>query len=147
MASPVLDLAEVYKQNCEDHRSYGDMRFKQLILWSVGMGFFLNVVYGKDASCLPVLHRGCWYLAAFFWTAVIWVMEVRSTVHGVRRMSYRASIEGEAEAKLSNKWTVLNASFAIATLYAAFCVLCIVQIFTIWGACVTTFATRKSRLS
>lgn len=139
MASPVIDPAEVYKQNCEDGRFYGDMRFKQLTLWSAGMGFLLNTVYGKDASCLSVLYRGRWCLAAFFWTAVIWVMEVRSTVHGVRRMSYRTDIEGEAEAKFSNKWTVLNASFAIALLYAASSVLWIVQLSAIWGACVTQF--------
>jgi len=138
MASPVIDPAEVYKQNCEDHRFYGDMRFKQLTLWSVGIGFLLNAVYGKDASCLSVLHRGLWCFAAFFWTAVIWGMEVRSTVHGVRRMKYRAGIEGEAEARLSNKWTLLNASFAIALLYGASCVLWSVQLLTTWGTRVIT---------
>ncbi len=40
---------ERYKQTCEDMRFYGDMRFKQLTLWSVGIGFLLNTLYGKDA--------------------------------------------------------------------------------------------------
>jgi hypothetical protein len=45
MAAPTMDplSAEIYKQNCEDLRFYGDMRFKQLTLWSVGIGFLLNV--------------------------------------------------------------------------------------------------------
>jgi len=139
MASPVIDPAEVYKQNCEDHRFYGDMRFKQLTLWSVGIGFLLNTLYGKDASTLSVFHRGVWCAAAFFWTAVIWVMEVRSTVHGLRRIEYRAGIEGAPEGRYSNKWTLLSASSAIALLYAASCVVWSVQLLTIWGASAITF--------
>lgn len=139
MASPVIDPAEVYKQNCEDHRFYGDMRFKQLTLWSVGMGFLLNAVFGKDAACLSVLHRGLWCFAAFFWTAVIWVMEVRSTVHGLRRIEYRAGIEGSAGGRYSNKWTLLNASSVIALLYASSCVVWSIQLLTIWGARVIAF--------
>jgi hypothetical protein len=139
MASSVIDPVEVYKQSCEDFRFYGDMRFKQLTLWSVGMGFLLNAMYGKDAALLSVLHRGIWCAVSFFWTAAIWVMEVRSTVHGVRRLEYKTKVEGGGETGLSNKWTLLNASFAIALLYAASGVAWSVQLLTIWGACVATF--------
>jgi hypothetical protein len=102
MANSDVEL-EIYKQNCEDLRFYGDMRFKQLTLWSVGMGFVLNVVYGKEAVSLTAYQRGIWYEVAFFWTVVIWVMEVRSSVHGVRRMRFKGRIEGESNTDLSNK--------------------------------------------
>ena len=139
MAASSVDPTEVYKQNCEDLRSYGDMRFKQLTLWSVGMGFILNAMYGKDAALQSVLHRGIWCWASFFWTAVIWVMEVRSTVHWVGKKEHRDIVEGEVGKKLSNKWTLLNASFAIALLYAASCAVWCIQLLVLWGVWAITF--------
>lgn len=123
--------AEVYKQACEDLRFYGDMRFKQLTLWSVGMGFVLNVLYGKEAAAqLPVRQRGMWFVAAFFWTAVIWVMEVRSSVHGVHRMEFKNRLEKRGSPA---KWTLLNATNSIALLYAGSCLIWAVQLVDSWG--------------
>ncbi len=152
---PDSDLGlEAYKQSCENHRFYGDMRFKQLTLWSVGVGFVLNVLYGKDALGLSSLGRGIWLAAAFFWTAVIWIMEVRSSVHGVRAIRRKSRPEasapiapitkhGNSETKgrdqeLPNKWTLVNATNAVALLYVGSCLAWAIQLYRVWGSRVIT---------
>lgn len=145
---------ELYKQSCEDHRFYGDMRFKQLTLWSVGIGFVLNVLHGREASGMTVGQTGIWYVAAFFWTAVIWVMEVRSSVHGVRalrlknslekRMADGSTIDGNSEGKargpdVPNKWTLLNATNAVGLLYALSALLGLLCLRRAWGVSTKTF--------
>lgn len=133
-----ISIEEIYKQNCEDHRFFGDMRFKQLTLWSVGMGYVLNVLYGKESKSLTVHQIGIWYVAAFFWTSVIWVMEVRSSKHGVRRMELKRKLEWKKDVGLSNKWTLLNSTNAVAFLYAISCLILVVQLAYIWGPHVIT---------
>ncbi len=145
---------ELYKQSCEDHRFYGDMRFKQLTLWSVGIGFVLNVMHGKEASVMTAGQKGIWYVAAFFWTAVIWVMEVRSSVHGVRAMRLKdtqenriadgstsdASSEAKARSRdIPNKWTLLNATNAVGLLYALSALLGLLYLRRAWGISTMTF--------
>lgn len=139
MDSSTLSLEEQYKQNCEDFRFYGDMRFKQLTVWSIGMGFVLNVLYGKDAIGFGTERRGLWYIAAFFWTSVIWVMEVRSSVHGVRRLRFKTEVESEVPKDPSPKWTLLNATNAVALLYAVSCAAWCVQLERAWGIQVVSF--------
>jgi hypothetical protein len=158
MPGPDLE-GEVYKQSCENHRFYGDMRFKQLTLWSVGIGFVLNVLHGKEASSVAVGQKGTWLVAAFFWTAVIWVMEVRSTVHGVRAMRLKDCLEtsmererpadgsttdANSEAKprgrdLPNKWTLLNATNVVCLLYALSSLLELLCLRRAWGISTITF--------
>jgi hypothetical protein len=148
---PNSDLrAEIYKQSCEDHRFFGDMRFKQLTLWSVGVGFVLNALYGKEPPLLksdPCL-AGWLYVAAFFWTAVIWVMEVRSTKQGIRSRACKEGLEkGVVEAlsteerhqDLSNKWTLLDATNAVAGLYGGFCVVWTLELYRACGTCTIPF--------
>jgi hypothetical protein len=132
---------EIYKQTCEDFRFYGEMRFKQLTLWSVGVGFMLNALYGKASGTPETGSKDLWYLAAFFWTAVIWVMEVRSSVHGVRRLRLKSKLEKAqpdegCDDELSNKWTLLNATNAVVVLYVTSCSLCVVRLAAAWGPCV-----------
>ena len=138
MPNPDIEL-EIYKQNCEDLRFYGDMRFKQLTLWSVGMGFVLNLLSGKESTILTLHQKELWYLAAFFWTSVIWVMEVRSSVHGVRRMRVKGRQEGEVDPEVVNKWTLFNATNVVALLYAASSLACVVQLERMRGPCAITF--------
>lgn len=158
MPGPDLE-GEVYKQSCENHRFYGDMRFKQPTLWSVGIAFVLNALYGKETPGMTEGQKGIWYVAAFFWTAVIWVMEVRSSVHGVRAMRVKDSLEervarerptdgsttdGSSEVKASdrdlpNKWTLLNATNAVGLLYGLSSLLALLCLRKAWGISVATF--------
>jgi hypothetical protein len=152
MSSSDLEL-EAYKQSCDDHRFFGNMRFAQLTLWSAGVGFVANALYGKDAITNGSYRKGA-YLAAFLWTAVIWVMEVRSSVHGVRARTFKETMEdrvlrsqpspdqdqGNHRAKgqcqgPSNKWTLLNATNAVAFMYLASCAFWAALLLKSWGAC------------
>lgn len=140
MTAPTLDplSTELYKQYCEDLRFYGNMRFKQLTLWSVGMGFLLHVLYGGPPTEGGSYQMGNWYFAALCWTAVIWVMEVRSSVHGVRRMRLKGQFEPPGSSELNPKWTLVNATNAVALLYAAASLAWLVQLTTLWGLKVAT---------
>ncbi len=74
---------EIEKELVENVRFYGDMRFKQLTLLSVGIGAAFSglatdpekIIVGsiKFALGMPLL--------ALIFVAVLWVMEVRSTVY------------------------------------------------------------------
>ena len=92
----------------------------------------LSALYGKEAAALTVDQKGTWYVATFFWTAVIWIMEVRSSVHGVRRMRLKGKLE-KSDMELPNKWTLLKATNAVACLYAATGAASVVQRVNAWG--------------
>ena len=119
---------EQYKQACDDHRFYGDMRFKQLSLFAVISGLLLNALKDitVDEKVSTVSSIGMMI------TCVIWIMEVSSSMHGQRARARKRSFEEEsvimstqevslstekAPEKFEPKWTHLNATNAVLLLY------------------------------
>lgn len=65
-------------------RHYGDMRFKQLTLLMAGVPFLAAGIAIRNYSTIKVLSwlelRGAVPFLGMLFTAVVWVMEVRSTI-------------------------------------------------------------------
>jgi hypothetical protein len=86
---------EQFKQACEDHRFYGDMRFKVLTLFAVTMGALLTALLAPKpdaqiaASSLIVLS-----VIGLGLTAVLWTMEVRSTIFAVQSRTIIEALGG-----------------------------------------------------
>lgn len=128
---------ETYKQSCEDHRFFGDMRFKQLSLFAVINGFLLNAIKTPTPKqMLPTVS-----LIGMVVTSVLWIMEVRSSIHGHAARAYIKFVEGQAlklngteKGEISKEkstedapqweqfeaqWTHFNATNAVLCLYFA----------------------------
>lgn len=110
----------------ENLRFYGDMRFKQLTLFSIVTAFLLNAAVSKDAQQLLATHRNLTSLsvAGMLFTAVLWIMEVASTLYGVRYLRpVRDELDRLEEQQESEKvirhWTLLNATNAVVFAYFA----------------------------
>jgi hypothetical protein len=132
-ATPTQSAApEVYKEYCADLRFYGDMRFKQLTVWSAGIGFLINTIYGTHSPSLTPYAQGALFACAAFWTAIIWVMEVRSSIKGARCTELKRSFEA-THSSIQEKWTFLNATNAIALLYATTYLIVLVELLKLWG--------------
>jgi hypothetical protein len=80
---------EIYKQACEDHRFFGDMRFKQFTVFGVLNGLLLNVKVKESA--IPVSFSMICIIAMAV-TAAIWVMEVRASIYGSAKRTIAGSI-------------------------------------------------------
>jgi hypothetical protein len=117
MADTGLLPGDRYKQTCEDHRFYGDMRFKQLSLFAIVTGLLLNGAISKDSPLLFTGHSNKTPLsfAGIVFTTVLWVMEVRSTTHGFRIRRQKENLEGGPRVE----WAWLSATNAVLPLYAA----------------------------
>ncbi|MGP8173102.1 MAG: hypothetical protein ACLP7O_00985 [Terracidiphilus sp.] len=120
--------AEQYKQACDDHRFFGDMRFKQLSLFAVMNGLLLNALNSSNA----VAKASTIGSLGMMISAVIWIMEVRSSIFGHRARAKKKSFELETEKIPSGledspiekceeqfeiKWTHVNATNAVLSLY------------------------------
>lgn len=116
---------ELYKQACDDHRFYGDMRFKQLSLFALISGFLFNALNNTNTAQRVIAISLCGLIT----TMVIWVMEVRSSLHGQSARARKRRLEaevlladsGQADAKedeFKPKWRLFNATFAVLLLYA-----------------------------
>lgn len=121
---------DLLKFAADNMRFYGDMRFKQLTLFSVVTAFLLNAAVSKDALVLLGGHKNLTpiSLLGILFTAVLWVMEVASTLYGVRYLApvVKAldTLEVDQDGKVCRHWTHLNASNAVIFLY--------VGSYTIW---------------
>src|ERR1051325_7072300 len=74
---------DLYKQMCDEHRFYGDMRFKQLSLYGVVTALLVNAMNSKDVASAAISAKAICVIALLS-TSVLWVMEVRSSLYGYR---------------------------------------------------------------
>ena len=109
------------KQIGDNLRFYGDMRFKQLTLFSGAMAAFGTGIARDSGTMLTlgISFRFAIAIAGLLFTTVIWVMEVRSS-------AYWAAMRGQASSiwprPLDTHWRLLNATNAVVLFYAAsFC--------------------------
>ena len=119
---------EYYKQACDDHRFYADMRFKQLSLFGVISGLLLNAF--NASAAWPKME----ILTSFgvIVTSVIWVMEVRSSMYAQKAKARIRLCETclantqipenspeDREGDFKPKWPLVNATNAVLFLYMA----------------------------
>jgi hypothetical protein len=101
-------------QLAENYRFYGDMRFKQLTLFMAAMSAAIGgVIQSPD-------NRWSVGLAALFVTAVMWTMEVRSTVNAIANHDALRKEQPSFFPNVNRFWPWLNASFAVLSLHIAF---------------------------
>jgi hypothetical protein len=118
---PVTEIevpsADKYKQVCEDFRFYGDMRFKQLTLFSAVTVLLLNVTTAANPPLLIAHHSNKTVvgIAGMLFTAVLWIMEVRSTRYALQARAEKDKIERRDPRE--REW--VTASNAVLFLYAA----------------------------
>lgn len=122
--------AELYKQACDDHRFYADMRFKQLSLFGVVSGLLLNTLNKANTPQMIATVSSVGMIV----TNVIWIMEVRSSIYAQIARSRKHSFELEFStqepqrggltqgkpatiSELELKWTHFNATNAVLVLY------------------------------
>jgi hypothetical protein len=112
-----VELTERYKQVCEDGRFYADMRFKQLTLFSVVTGLLLNAATSDRAQQMLSRHdnKTTLGIAGMFFTVILWIMETRSTIYGLKIRAEKETLE---EVNLSPLY-VLSSTYAIIVLYFA----------------------------
>ena len=106
-------------QLAENVRFYGEMRFKQLTLFMAAM----TAVAGGIAQ----FPQNRWWiaLAGIYVTAVMWVMEVRSSLYGFAALKAAGKLWPSPEPKLF-PW--LTATLVVSFLYIGF--------YAFWLACV-----------
>jgi len=102
------------EQQGENYRFYGDMRFKQLTLFMAAMTAAISGIGQAN------IDQWWLALASLSFTAVMWIMEVRSTVNAI---VIHDAIRKELPQLFPEQrkfWPFLNASFAVVLLHAAF---------------------------
>src|SRR6476469_9385837 len=106
---------DLYKQVCDEHRFYGDMRFKQLSLYGVITALLVNAMNSKDVATAAISAKPICVIALLS-TSVLWVMEVRSSLYGYRCQRAKDQFETNASSGsgiLTDQpgfhWTLLNA--------------------------------------
>jgi hypothetical protein len=105
-------------QLAENHRFFGDMRFKQLTL-------FMAAMSAAGAGVVQFTAIRWWIaLGALFVTGVMWVVEVRATLAGIA--AHNAIPELFPSRKIF--WPWINSSWAVLLLHIGFYVL--------WLACI-----------
>jgi len=120
---------EILRQTYEDHRFYGDLRFKQLTLFALFTGVLVNAAVSDRGVRLLSGHdnRTLFSLIGMLFTAVFWVMEVRSTIWGLRHRPKKgawASGSGASSGAtptpgVTFHWTLLNATNGVPIMYIA----------------------------
>jgi hypothetical protein len=105
-------------QLAETYRFYGDMRFKQLTLFMAAMTAAIGGVrqFPEDRWWIG--------LAGLLFTAVMWIMEVRSTVNAIETHD----AVRELFPRQRKFWPLLNASYAVLLLHIAFYVFWLLRI-------------------
>lgn len=114
---------DLYKQVCDEHRFYGDMRFKQLSLYGVITALLVNAMNSKDVATATISAKAICVIALLS-TSVLWVMEVRSSLYGYRCQKAKdqfetngSSASGIVTDQPSFHWTLLNATNLVLVLY------------------------------
>jgi hypothetical protein len=114
---------DLYKQVCDEHRFYGDMRFKQLSLYGVITALLVNAMNSKDIATAAISAKTICVIALLS-TSVLWVMEVRSSLYGYRCQKAKDQFETNASSgsgivtdQPSFHWTLLNATNLVLFLY------------------------------
>lgn len=116
--SESITASDVYKQRCDDHRFYNEMRFKQLTLWSGATALLVGAALSDKNILFNTLHPLLIPSFGLIFTASFWIMEIRSTVHGIEALEatdpYKEILGGHRAAR----WTPINHSLATMLLYA-----------------------------
>jgi len=95
-------------QLAENHRFFGDMRFKQLTL-------FMAAMTAAGAGVVQFAANRWWIaLAALFVTAVMWVIEVRAVLNGI---AAREAIPELFPRQHKLFWPWINSSWAVLSLH------------------------------
>ena len=79
---PVLSC-DLYKQVCDDHRFYGDIRFKHLTLWFGATALLANATLSGTTGAFLTQHGFVGPFIGASLAAVFLIMEVSATLHGV----------------------------------------------------------------
>ena len=120
---------EILRQTYEDHRFYGDLRFKQLTVFALFTGVLLNAAVSDGG--VPVLsghhNRTLFSFIGMLFTAVFWVMEVRSTIWGLHHRPKKGAWAWESPASsgatptpgVTFHWALLSATNAVLIIYIA----------------------------
>ena len=96
-------------QLAENHRFYGDMRFKQLTL-------FMAAMTTAGAGVIQFPGNRWWIaLGALFVAAVMWVIEVRAVLNGI---AARKAIPEQFPSR-PTFWPWINASWVVLLLHVA----------------------------
>lgn len=105
---------EKFRQACEDHRFFGDMRFKQLTLFTAVMAALLTALLTKEVQ-ISDLDRAVLYLIGLGFTSVLWVMEIRSTIHGDKSSAIIEALGNQKQyfGVLSQPFNATNAVFVL----------------------------------
>lgn len=123
--SGTINQSEVYKQRSDDHRFYGDMRFKQLTLWSGATALLINAGFSDKGALSLAQHPAIVPLFGALLTMVFWIMEVRSTVQGVEALEAIRGYWDLLPNAGKTHWTFINHTNATLLLYFGS--------FLIWG--------------
>lgn len=119
MAAPAQETGplqqEVYKQLCEDHRYFSDMRFKQLTLWSGATALTINAGFSDKSALALDMHPVMVPTIGALLTGVFWIMEIRSTLQGVEAFERKVRLETASAPK--THWTFVNRTNITALLY------------------------------
>lgn len=114
---------DLYKQVCDEHRFYGDMRFKQLSLYGVVTALLVNAINSKEAARAAISVSAICVMAVVS-TSVLWIMEVRSSSYGYRCQKRRDQFEisrqsasGASFPPVEFHWTLVNATNTVLLLY------------------------------
>ena len=113
-------------QLAENHRFFGDMRFKQLTL-------FMAAMSAAGAGVMQFPGSRWWIaLGALFVTGVMWVVEVRATLAGIA--AHNAIPELFPSRKIF--WPWINSSWAVLSLHIGF--------YALWLACIRAWGPSAS---
>jgi hypothetical protein len=136
--STEVGSSERYSQASENRRHYGDMRFNQLTLYGVICTLILNAAIStQPEQTLSPEHTNLaiFSIVGMAATAVLWIMEIRSTVSELYYKHLALSFESGSTSTASTaiapiKSVVLTATNAVIALYAG----CYLGWFFLWSS-------------
>jgi hypothetical protein len=114
---PQVSSSDVYKQRCDDHRFYQEMRFKQLTLWSGATALLLNAEFSDKSGAQIARHPLIIPVIGLLFTAAFWVMEVRSTLHGIEALEATDPYKELLPSTRLARWNVVNHTLGTLALY------------------------------
>ena len=113
-----MQLPDKSKELVANMRFYGDMRFKQLTLFMAWLTISVGGVaqFGETQIVNGTQLKGVIAVASMLFTAVLWIMEVRSSLYWV---AHREEVRDlwPSPGNLRLGW--LNATNSVFLLYAA----------------------------
>ncbi|HWE83742.1 MAG TPA: hypothetical protein VG267_02280 [Terracidiphilus sp.] len=115
-----LRIETCYKEACNDHRFYADLRFKQLSLFALVDGFLLKEFVDSTSSPKIAIIGAIGVVVS----SALWVMEIRSSLYAQKAKGRQRLLEPDnisaVDAELRRfeaRWTILNATNAVLTLF------------------------------